>query len=391
MPLPCQQQHFDIPTDVTYLNCAFMGPLSREVLAAGAAGLGRKAQPWQIAPQDFFDDVERARDLFARVIGGDAEGVAVLPSVSYGMACAARNLPVAANSEILVLAEQFPSNIYAWQALARRTGARVKTVGRPADGDWTREVLAAIGDQTALAALPHCHWTDGTLVDLAGVGAELRRRGAFLVVDGCQSIGALPFDVESIRPDFLVTGSYKWLLGPYSHGFMWVAPRWREGEPLEQNWIARANSRDFAALVSYTDEFAPGARRYDVGEVSNFGLLPATIAALEQTLAWGVENIQQTLRSLTDAIDEHARRLGLGVAPAAHRSGHLIGLRLGHRDPRQLAAALAAARVYVSVRGDSVRVSPHLYNDLGDIDRLAEVLAATLASSPPTPSAPATV
>lgn len=183
-----------------------------------------------------------------------------------------------------------------------------------------------------------------------------------------------------MQPDFLVSGSYKWLLGPYSQGFMWVAPRWRDGEPLEQNWISRANSRDFAAVAHYTDQFAPGARRFDVGEVSNFGLLPAAIAALEQCLEWGVEAIQQTLRQHTDTIGDHAERLGLGVAPSQNRAGHLIGLRLGGRDPGALATALAEARVFVSVRSDSLRVAPHVYNDADDIERFIDVLGRSLAS-----------
>ena len=105
MSLPCQRQHFDIPSSISYLNCAYMGPLSHRVLAAGVEGLGRKARPWKIGSEDFFEDVEVARELFARVIGGDSEGVALLPSVSYGIACAARNLPVPAGSEIVVLAD----------------------------------------------------------------------------------------------------------------------------------------------------------------------------------------------------------------------------------------------------------------------------------------------
>lgn len=381
MTLPCQRDQFDLPEDVVYLNCAYMGPLSRRVRAVGVEALSRKAEPWNLASDDFFDDVERARELFAQVVSADAEGVALLPSVSYGIATAARNLPVAAGSEIIVLAEQFPSNVYAWQELARKAGARLRTIDRPDDGDWTRDVLAAIGPQTALAALPHCHWTDGTLIDLEAVGARLRQFDGALVIDGCQSVGALPIDVQKVQPDFLVTASYKWLLGPYSHGFLWVAPRWREGEPLEHNWIGRANCRDFAALVNYTDQFSPGARRFDVGEVSNFALLPATLAALEQTLFWGVDTIQATLRQLTDAIADGARALGLGVTPPTRRAGHMIGLRLGGRDPQILAATLAEARVYVSVRGDSVRVSPHVYNDRRDVERFLDVLAGALAGS----------
>ena len=381
MPIPCQRDLFDLPDDVVYLNCAYMAPLAHGVRAAGVEALGRKAHPWKIVPDDFFRDVEKARELFAEVVGGDAEGVALLPSVSYGIATAARNLPLEEGSEIIVLAEEFPSNFYIWHELARRAGATVRTVARSEDGNWTRDILAAIGPQTALAALPNCHWTDGTWIDLETVAASLRNFDAALVVDGCQSVGALPIDVQSVQPDFLVTASYKWLLGPYSHGFLWVAPQWRDGEPLEHTWIGRANSRNFAALVNYTDEFSPGARRFDVGEVSNFALLPAAIAALEQTLSWGIDSIQRTLRQLTDAIADGALGLDLGVAPPDHRVGHMIGLRLGDRDPEALAAALAEARVFVSVRGDSVRVSPHLYNDQSGIDRFLEVLERALSGS----------
>ncbi len=383
MILPSQRALFDLPTDIVYLNCAYMGPLSRRVRAAGIDGWSRKAHPWKISPEDFFADVEVARGLFARLVGGDQEGVALLPSVSYGIASAARNIPITAGSEIVVLAEQFPSNIYVWQETARRAGAVIRTVARPADGHWTPAVLSALGPRTALAALPHCHWTDGTLLELEPIGQGLRRHGAALVVDGCQSVGALPIDVSVVQPDFLVTGSYKWLLGPYSHGFMWVAPQWRAGDPLEHNWIARANSHDFAALVRYTAEFAGGARRFDVGEVSNFGLLPATLAALQQTLEWGVDSIQQTLRQLTDVIGRRAERLGLDVAPAASRAGHMIGLRLTNLDPASVSTAMADARTYVSVRGDSIRVAPHVYNDSSDIERFLEVLSRVVGGGHP--------
>jgi selenocysteine lyase/cysteine desulfurase len=109
--------------------------------------------------------------------------------------------------------------------------------------------LAAIGEQTAIVAVPHCHWTDGGLIDLVQVGERARQVGAALVVDGCQSVGALPLKIDEVQPDFVVTASYKWLLGPYTLGFMWMAPKHRQGTPLEHNWIIRANRREFAPTV----------------------------------------------------------------------------------------------------------------------------------------------
>lgn len=378
MVLPCQRDLFAIPAAVTYLNCAYLGPLSKSVLTAGQQGLARKVEPWTIQPADFFTDVETARQLFARLVNGDAEGVALVPSVSYGITAAAENLEPAKGKEIIVLAEQFPSHVYPWRELAKRSGASLHTVARPSNGDWTAAVLELMGPATAIAALPHCHTTDGTIVDLELVGRRAREVGAALVVDGCQSIGALPFDVRRIQPDFLVTGAYKWLLGPYSQCFMWVAPRWRQGRPLEHTWIGRANAQDFTALTRYTEEYAAGARRFDVGEVSNFGLLPATIEALQQNLMWRVERIHETLVGFTDLIAANAERLGLGIPPKPHRAGHMIGMRLAGNDPRPLAKALAEARVFVAVRGDSVRVAPHVYNDVGDIERFNEVLGLVL-------------
>lgn len=368
---------FEVPDDVAYLNCAYMSPQLRSVTEAGLGAVARKARPWELAPGDFFGDAETARGLFARLVGGGSEGVALVPSVSYGMAVAARNVPVEEGQEILVLAEQFPSNVYPWRELAQKKGARLVTVPRPEDGDWTAAVLGRLGGRTAVVAVPNCHWTDGSLVGLGRVGERAREVGAALVVDGIQSLGARPFDVGEVRPDFLVASSYKWLLGPYGYGFMYVGERFRDGEPIELNWINRKGSEDFSRLVDYEDAYAPGARRFDVGEKSNFVLLPMAIAALRQILAWGVGETEGALGALTAGIEERARERGFGV-PEGPRAAHMIGLHLGPDAPGDLAARLAAERVYVSVRGRSLRVSPHLYNTEDDVDRLFRALEGAL-------------
>jgi selenocysteine lyase/cysteine desulfurase len=376
MLLPSQRSLFEIPDDVTWLNCSYMSPQLRGVRKAGEEALGRKAEPWRIRPDDFFSESELLRGLFAQVIQADAEGVALVPSVSYGMAVVAANLRVREGQRLLVLAEEFPSNLYPWRDVARRTGATVLTVARPPDGDWTRVVLEAMDTRCALVAVPHCHWTDGTRVDLVKVGARAREVGAALAVDATQSLGALPLSVKEVQPDYLVAAGYKWLMGPYSQGYLYVAPRQREGRPLELNWITRQGSEDFSRLIEYREEFQPGARRFDVGERSNFLLVPMAAAALRQILAWGVESIQETVRELTRRAARGAEALGLEVAPEAHRAGHLVGLRRRGGYAPDLPARLAASQVYVSVRGDNLRVSPHLYNTAADVDRLLEALAS---------------
>ena len=369
-----QRSLFDIPDDVAYLNCPYLGPLMRPVVEAGHAGVDRKARPWEITPPDFFSEAETARSVFAQLIGGDAEGVAIIPSVSYGIATAAKNLRIERGQSVVVLAEQFPSNVYEWRAAAQRAGGRVVTVPRPPDHDWTRSLLDHVDDDTAIVAVPNCHWTDGTVLDLARVREATRSAGAALVVDAIQSLGARPFDVAAVQPDWLVTAVYKWMLGPFGLGFCWAAPHHRDGEPLERNWITRAGAEDFTGLVEYTDDFAPGARRYDMGERSSFVNLPMAIAAMEQILEWGVPAIESYAGALTDEAAEGAEELGWEVAPAAARSRHLIGLRRPGGIPEKLPALLKDANVSVSVRGDSIRVSPHVYNDREDVARLLEVL-----------------
>jgi selenocysteine lyase/cysteine desulfurase len=330
---------------------------------------------------DFFENSETARRLFAQLVGGDAEGVAIIPSVSYGMAVATANVPLKAGQNVVVLEEQFPSNVYPWRELAKRTGAEVVTVPRHAGQDWTSAVLERVDGRTAVVAVPNCHWTDGSILDLVRTGERARDVGAALVVDATQSLGAHPLDVSEVRPDFLVSAAYKWLLGPYSLGFLYVGEAYREGVPIEHNWISREGSEDFARLVEYTDAYGPGARRYDVGERSNFVLLPMVIEALRQILAWGVENITVALRGFTDRIEEEANKLGIETVPASMRAGHMIGLGLGPEAPKNLAVRLAEENVFVSVRGRNLRVSPHLYNTQRDVERLFDSLVRHLRSA----------
>lgn len=378
-PLPCQRHLFDLPREIAYFNAAYMTPLLRASLEAGRAGLARKARPWTIRPADFFSEPERARELAAKLLEVDAEGVAIVPAASYGIAVAAANLRVGPGRRVLVLADQFPSNLYPWRRLVAEQGGEVVAVEAASDGALGPALLAALDERVAIVALPHCRWTDGRIVDLETVGKRCRAVGAALVLDLTQSAGALPLDLAAVAPDFVVTAGYKWLLGPYGLGFLWVAPRHRSGRPLEEGWITRAGAHDFARLVDYTDAYAPGARRFDVGERSSFALLPAAIAALEQLLAWGVPEIAATLARTNRALA--ARLAGLGLEPLAEelRGPHFLGLRLPEGAPADLVERLAEAGVLVSRRGGHLRITPHLYTDAEDCDRLVAALARALA------------
>jgi len=376
--IPSQKHLFNIPDDVVYLNCAYMSPQLRSVSEAGNTGAARKERPWQISPDDFFRQSEKTRGLFAELIEARKDDIAIIPAASYGVAVAAANIDLQAGSEIVVLEEQFPSNVYPWREAAKDNNARMVTVARPADDDWTVALLAVINANSAVVAVPNCHWTDGSFIDLVKIGKRCRKTNTALVVDATQSLGALPFSIQEIQPDFLIAAGYKWLFGPYSLGFLYVSPAYQTGRPIEHNWIARENSQDFAGLVNYRDEFQKGARRFDVGERSNFALMPMAAAGLQQILEWQVPAIATTLSGMTEQIATRATDLDLSVAPSHLRSGHLLGVRFPRGVPAALVERLSQNNVYVSVRGNSIRISPHVYNSQSDLDKFFAVLKAAL-------------
>ncbi|MEJ3657857.1 aminotransferase class V-fold PLP-dependent enzyme [Actinomycetes bacterium KLBMP 9759] len=373
--LPPQRDAFAVPPDIAYFNTANLSPQLRAVRAAGLSALDRRAAPWAISARDWFADVERLRALFGALIGADAEGVALVPATSYGIAVAARNTPLRPGDRVVVLAQEYPSGIYTWRAATRASRAEVVTVRRSEGQTWTEAVLSVIDGRVRVVSVPNVHWTDGALLDLDAISARTREVGARLVVDGSQSIGAMPFDVAALRPDFVVSVGYKWLLGPFGVGYLYVAPEHREGEPLEQNWIVRAGARDFARLVDYRDEYEPGARRFDVGQRTKFELLPMAVAALTRLQAWTVPAVAATLGRLTGTIAERVAALGFAPLPPERRGPHMLGVRLPEPARTAALAALTDARCYAAVRGDSLRISPHLHVTEEDVDRLVTVLS----------------
>lgn len=361
---------FEIPGDVAYLNCSNISPQLKSVTAAGLEAVRIKSTPWTLTSANWFSSAEELRSLAARVLGTVDDAVALVPAVSYGMAIAAANITISPGKSIIILAEDFPSNVYTWREAARRSNAHVVTVQRDPDTGWTDGVLRAINERTAVVCVPQCHWMDGGVIDLVRVSERTRQVGAALVIDASQALGVVPMDLQRIQPDFLVAVGYKWLLGPYGLGYLYAAPKWHNGMPIEQSWMPRQGSHDFTRLTEYRDDFQAGARRYDFGEFTQFIHAPMASAALRQILDWGVASIERSISGLTSEIAQRAHDAGYIVPPPEQRAKHMLGIRFRGGLPSTLAATLSEAKVYVSIRGDSLRISPYLYNDSTDIDRL---------------------
>jgi selenocysteine lyase/cysteine desulfurase len=213
------------------------------------------------------------------------------------------------------------------------------------------------------------------LFDVVSLAQRARDVGALVVVDGTQSVGALPFDVAHVQPDLLVAAGYKWLMGGYGLAVAYFGPRFDNGQPIEEVWTNQLGSDNFAELANYRDAYYPDARRYDVGERANFVLVAMLCAAIEQLLAWGVGNIQSYCQTLVEPWLNRLHAAGCVLEEPSRRAAHLFGVRFdAGRDVQALAAALRNRNVHVSVRGNAIRVSPHLYNDQDDMAAFVAVL-----------------
>ncbi len=377
MSLLTHQRHlFDIPEEITYFNCAYNAPLLNASKKRLQEGVASKCHPWRRTPQSFFDDAERIRELSADIFGGDRDGYAIVPAASYGISTAARAIEphLQTGDKILVMAEEFPSNVLPWRRTAQETGTEILTVPYPEDGNWTSSILNHMDTAVKVVAVSTCHWTNGAYIDLAPIAKACREIDAYLIVDGTQTLGAMPFSVESIEPDFLVAAGYKWLLSPYGFSLLYVSERCRNSRPLEETWLARENAENFASLVNYSDTYMAGSRRFDVGEKCTATILPGAVAALEQIQKWQVNRISEALGDINATIARRLLQLGFSVPTDSLRCPHMFGALLPQHYAGDLVSELSRRNIYISQRGSALRFAPHLHINQGDVARLLDTL-----------------
>jgi len=372
-----QSHLFNLPTGIIYLNGAYMAPLSNAVAELGQKALLQKQNPTQISGKDFFVHTQKLKETFAKLIDvKEPNQIAIIPSVSYGLATVANNIKLKKGDEILMLQEQFPSNVYVWQKLADKYEAKVVFVKAPnlekGRGEiWNKSILKNITPKTAVVAMPHCHWADGTLFNLEAIRKKTTENNALLIIDGTQSVGALSFSVAKIQPDALVCAGYKWLMGAYGLGLAYFSEQFNEGNPIEENWINRFNSQDFAGLVNYESRYQPQAGRYNMGEVSSFIATPMLTKSIEQILEWQPKNIQDYCQSISNDALTELRQLGCFIEEDAYRAKHLFGVYLPDTmNVEKLKAQFATQKIFVSFRGKAIRVAPNVYNTKADFDKL---------------------
>ena len=376
--IPCQRSLFSIPNEVVYLNTAYMSPLMNSVVDAINHGAKLKASPWDLTINDFFENSELVRELFANLVNVSFRNIALVPSASYGLETAAKNLKVGCGRSVVMLENQFPSHVYPWQRLVKEKGGKLIKVKEKQDRNLTELVLELINEQCAIVAVPNVLWTNGLMLDLISISQRCKEVGAALVLDLTQSVGAVNTDLGQIDPDFAVVAAYKWMMSPYSTGYLYVSEKHWDGEPLEGNWISRRDGKNFSNLVNYTDHYEDGAVRFDMGERANFALLPGSIEALRQLHKWDVKKIEKTLRQNNSILSDQLRSLGFVIPSDAERGPHFIGAKLPENSPKDLLKILASNKIYLSERGGVLRITPNVWNNPEDYQKFLTTVAAVL-------------
>jgi selenocysteine lyase/cysteine desulfurase len=382
--LPSQRALFDIPRGVTFLNAASWSPLPLATQEAGRRGVARKGRPWLIDSDFAHAQHERARTAAACLIGAETGDVALIPSVAYGVATAAKGLALPTSSRVLVLQDDHSSPTLEWMTRAAGREFDVEVVRRPADGDWTQAVIEAIERRgvapVAFASLPSVHWSDGGMLDLTAIGAALHGHDAGLLVDATQSAGVLNLAVATLDPDFVVFPTYKWLLGPYGRAFLYVAKRHQDTIPLEQTSHGRRAVRAEALTYFADTRYLTDARRFDMGERDHFISLEMASLGMEMMTAWGVAAVAERIGALCArlAAGLAGAELEIDIPDARVRAQHILSLAFPRGLPARLVERLALEEVYVAPRLGRLRISPHIYNDEEDIDRCVAALRRLL-------------
>ena len=385
MKLQNQKDLFSLPEEITYLDIASQSPSFKAVENSGIEGVLEKSHPYKIVGDSYFEPIKKLKKLFAELIEAENyNSIANIPSASYGLATVANNIKLNKGDEILLVESQFPSNYYVWEKLANTSDAKLKIVSMPQNKknrgkNWNEAILNCISDTTKVVALGNIHWANGTLFDLKSIRKKTHEHNALLIIDGSQSIGALPFSVKEIQPDALICAGYKWLFGPYGCALGYFGSYFDDGIPLEENWSNRLESENMTKLTEYQSKYKPLANRYSVGEHASFIHVKMQIAALQQVLQWTPESIQDYCKEITSDAVKTLKDIGCFIEEGNFRSHHLFGVELPKElDITVLKSKLKEAQIYVSFRGNYIRLSCHLYNTKEDFKKLTDCIISCL-------------
>jgi cysteine desulfurase/selenocysteine lyase len=358
-----------------FLNSASIGPLPARSVAVLAAANRDRARP-AMWPIDRLNAIlSESRYLGARLINAAESEIALMGNTTTGLNVAAHALPLGAGDVVLTYDGEFPSNIYPWLALAGK-GVVLERIPRTADG-WPDEarMLERISDPAVRAVVVSLtQFANGYTIDLAALSRATRERNVFLVVDAIQAVGQVPVDVQATPVDFLACGAQKWLLSPWGTGFLYVRKELCITlPPTFAGWAAFMGTDDYSRLTAYDPRPWPDARRFELITlpVQDFAAMNASVGLL---LSVGVAAVEAHTRALHAPLLEWAAQHGARItSPPGARGSAILCLR-PTGDVAKSYERLQANGVQCSLREGSIRLSPHLFNTLDEMARVATLL-----------------
>ena len=378
--ISCQRNLFNIPDEIVYLNTAYISPLSLKVEKAINKGCKLETEPWKIDPEfHFFYQIKETKIIFSNLFNISYKNVSLIPSASYGISTAANNIKLTkTKNKILILKDQFPSNVYPWMELSKKQEGVLEIIDDLNETTLTEEIINKISEEVAVVAIPNIRWTDGYIIDLKKVSDACKKFDVNLILDLTQSAGAMQIDLKEINPEFAIIANYKWMLGPYSTGFLYISDKFIDGVPLEETWIGRKNSQDFSKLTDYQSLYNSDSIRFDMGQRANFSLIPGVKAALEQLHDWSIEKIENTLYQNNLIICKGLSELGFEILSEKNRAPHFISARLPGYDGNLLINILKKNKIFISERSGYLRITPHLWNNEEDFFKLINCLKSII-------------
>jgi len=377
--IPDGARHFDDFDGLTYLNCAYQGPLPKVTQEAVRDILPLQAHPNRIPDDVYFRVPDRAREVVSPLIGADPGDITIGTGASHGVGVAALGFSWRPGDEVVVTANDFPSNIYLWSQAARRNGARAVLVEGKRHAATTDEVLAHIGSKTRVVAVSLVDFGSGEVMDLERLGETCRKQDIFLSVDATQAAGIVPLDVHQLPVSLLAVGAYKWMLSPYGTGYAYLSPEWSDRiEPSYVTWTAAQGAEIFNDLPRTDWKWVETARRFDAPETASFLNMTGLIRSAEFIREMGVERMHDHVTELLRGLEKNLPTPFRRRATPAPLDAPILSIESD--DPTLAHTAARRLRdegIRASLRDDGIRISPHIYNTERDIERLLDVLASS--------------
>lgn len=365
---------FPWTAETTYLNNASIGPLPERTRVALDEFNRRRTMPFQLSDNDQFAILTESRRLVSRLLSVSPEEIALTVNTGFGLSMAARALPLEPGDIVLVSDKEFPANVYPWMRL-REIGVDMELVPTTAEG-WPDEprLLERLSDpRVRVLAVSLVQFSNGYLADLAALSDATRRNGAYLVVDAIQAVGQVPVDLSRVEVDVLACGAQKWLLSPWGSGFVYVRRELiPKLSPPITGWMAFEGTDDFSRLTTYHDSFRGDARRFELITLP-YQDFAGMNASLDLLLELGIDRIAEHLRVLHEPVLDWAERREVRVvSPRGPAATGILCLAPERVDEGY--RALRAARVICSLREGAIRLSPHAYNTIAEMERVMDVL-----------------